>query len=101
MFLIIILLYCGCCVVFSMRLQSLYCRLPGPPPHSNLIVKAMVSIFSLFFTICVIHDKCQGMRGILPDLVLPPTTLPLSSLIYSIHNKSNCAENILIGIIVL
>ena len=24
-----------------------------------------------------IHDKCQGIRGVLPDLELPPTPLPL------------------------
>ena len=29
-------------------------------------------------TSVMIYDKCQGMRGSLPDLALPPTPLPLS-----------------------
>ena len=43
-----------------------------------------------------IHEKFQGTKGILPDLELPPTSLPLSlfpSWFKAFIIKNNCAKN--------
>ena len=34
--------------------------------------------FKLLMSTKYLHDKCQGMTGILPDLELPPIPLPLA-----------------------
>ena len=65
----------------------------------NHEIKPVVSAvhFAPYLTgLSSIHDKCQGIRGRLPDLELPPKPLPLSLFLpwfTAFIIKSNCAEN--------
>ena len=53
---------------------------------------------------CLQHDMCQGMKGVLPDLELPPTLihpLPFPPWFTAFITKTSVPKIILNGIIVI